>query len=299
MSNHTFIPSLRSSLTCGLLVLSAGCQLDVEPETAALQGPGSSPLAAAAEDRELEGSGAAGSASVATGVSETLAAAGMRAADPPQTAAVGMSRTQAGAPAPQPAAEPAKPSPAPAPQDKPAAQAKPPAVAGAAGAPAQAGAAGSPPPAAATTANAQVAAKSCTAGLYTGSFSGSLELIQLAALGSITGTIRAELTPDGAHRLMLRNARVVGVDKDQNTFTATLTGQLNCATHELENGKLESGSYQLKALATQAAFSGETTAMHLDDPPSAVGTWQATANDNVLLGGRGTWNLVLDEPSAR
>lgn len=151
------------------------------------------------------------------------------------------------------------------------------------------------PPTPPKTQEALSAAGGCTPGVYVGTFNGSLELLQFASLSSITGNIRAELVQDGPQALTLRNAQVIGVDQDQNQLTATLSGRLNCATHQLENGKLESGSYHLKALDSAAAFSGETTAMHLDSPPSAVGTWQATANDLMLLGGRGTWNLVLDD----
>jgi hypothetical protein len=135
--------------------------------------------------------------------------------------------------------------------------------------------------------------RSCVPGTYSGSFSGSLELIQLAALSTINGTVRAELVPDGTQALVLRNARVVGVDQDQNDLTAVLSGRLNCVTHQLEQGKLESGSYHIKSLATDAAFSGETSGTHSDDPPSVVGTWQATAEGNGWLGGRGTWNLLI------
>jgi hypothetical protein len=92
----------------------------------------------------------------------------------------------------------------------------------------------------------------CKPGLYAGTFSGSIQLVGLS-LSTVTGTVRAQLTPDSSGgRLDLHDGRVMGLDQDGNRLTVNLTGSVNCQTDQLENGKLESGNFH----NVRSAFSG-------------------------------------------
>lgn len=134
----------------------------------------------------------------------------------------------------------------------------------------------------------------CQPGPYSGTFTGSVQLIGLA-LSSVTGTIRAELELDASNdSLRLRDARIQGIDQSENEVTGMLTGTINCRTRELEEGKLEDGKYHSKnETGSSTSFSGTTRASYASDPPSATGTWQAVADDMQLLAGQGTWSLVF------
>jgi len=187
---------------------------------------------------------------------------------------------------------------------EPAAAPAPPTAAGGAGAPAEdsttpdgpmdAGAPAPPAPAAGQAAGAS----SCTPGLYSGIFTGSIQLVGLS-LSSVTGTVRAQLELDTTDNdmLILHEARVQGVDQSNNEVTGQLTGKLRCSTRELQDGRLENGDYHGQNANKGTAFSGTTRARYASDPPSATGTWQAAADDLQVLSGQGTWSLVFTAPA--
>lgn len=136
----------------------------------------------------------------------------------------------------------------------------------------------------------------CKEGLYAGTFSGSIQLIGLA-LSTVTGTVRTELmlNPAGTY-LEIRNARVVGVDQDGNSLTVDLSGNINCASDQLEDGVLANGVFHNVASNTDTVFTGTAQAMYSEDPHSVVGTWTVQAEGLVpLLTGRGTWSLILND----
>jgi hypothetical protein len=164
---------------------------------------------------------------------------------------------------------------------------KPPAETPAAGTPA-AGAVASAPPT-----EAQATSTACQPGMYSGAFTGSIQLIGLS-LSSVTGTIRARLELDASKQtLSLQEARIQGVDQSENQVTGLLTGTLDCRTRMLMDGRLENGNYHGKDDKQGTAFSGTTQASYASDPPSATGTWQASADSVQVIAGQGTWSLVF------
>jgi hypothetical protein len=133
----------------------------------------------------------------------------------------------------------------------------------------------------------------CRPGVYTGTFTGSLQLIGVT-LSPVTGTVRAmlELNETGGH-LELRNGRVAGVDQDGNRLTCDISGRVNCDNFVLEDGSLEAGIFHNVASDSDTAFMGSVEAMYSQDPHSLVGTFQVEAIDSSLFTGRGTWNVIL------
>jgi hypothetical protein len=135
----------------------------------------------------------------------------------------------------------------------------------------------------------------CKPGVYTGTFSGSIQLIGLS-LSSVTGTVRADLVSDAtAEHLDFHDGHVVGVDQDGNRLTCGLAGRVNCADFQLEEGRLEAGIFHNLDSNSDTAFIGSAQAMYSQQPHSVVGTWQVEAKDSSLLGGRGTWSLILSQ----
>jgi hypothetical protein len=132
----------------------------------------------------------------------------------------------------------------------------------------------------------------CKGGAYTGTFSGSIQLIGLS-LSSVTGVVRADLmlNASGEH-LDMHDGSVMGVDQDGNRLTVNLSGSVNCKTDQLENGKLENGNFHNLGSAGDTAFMGSAEATYSRDPHSVVGTFSVAATDSSLLTGRGTWTLI-------
>ena len=132
----------------------------------------------------------------------------------------------------------------------------------------------------------------CKGGAYTGTFSGSIQLIGLS-LSSVTGVVRADLTLDASgEHLDMHDGSVMGVDQDGNRLTVNLTGRVNCKTDQLENGKLENGNFHNVGSDSDTAFIGSAEATYSRDPHSVVGTFSVEATDTSLLTGRGTWTLI-------
>lgn len=133
----------------------------------------------------------------------------------------------------------------------------------------------------------------CRPGLYTGTFTGSLQLIGVT-LSPVTGTVRAmlDLNETGGH-LELHNGRVAGVDQDGNRLTCSISGRVNCDDFVLEDGLLQDGVFHNVGSDSDTAFMGSVEGMYSEDPYSLVGTFQVEAKDSSLFTGRGTWNILL------
>lgn len=133
----------------------------------------------------------------------------------------------------------------------------------------------------------------CRPGVYTGSFTGSLQLIGVS-LGSVTGTVRArlELDVDGDY-MHFHDGHVVGVDTDGNMLSCDIAGRVNCDNFQLEEGRLEDGNFHNLGANSDTPFTGTVQATYSEEPHSVVGTWQVEATDAAYFGGRGTWSLVL------
>jgi hypothetical protein len=135
----------------------------------------------------------------------------------------------------------------------------------------------------------------CRPGVYAGTFSGSIQLIGLS-LSSVTGTVQGELEGDGSDYLDMRDGRVVGVDQDGNRLTCSLSGRVNCATNEFEEGVLEDGVFHNVGSNSDTLFVGSAQASYSSQPFSLVGTFSVEATDTAsLFGGRGTWSLIRNE----
>ena len=139
-------------------------------------------------------------------------------------------------------------------------------------------------------------ASDCRPGPYTGTFSGSIQLVGLS-LSSVNGTVRAELRRDGSSDHMeLTDGRVMGVDQDGNRLTVNLSGKVNCATDQLEDGKLTDGNFHNVDSDSDTPFIGKAEANYSRDPYSIVGTFTVEAKDSsitsLLVSGRGTWSLI-------
>jgi hypothetical protein len=138
----------------------------------------------------------------------------------------------------------------------------------------------------------------CAPGIYTGQFNGSIQLVGLA-LSSVTGTIRAELKLDaGKQHLAIQDARVIGVDQDGNSLDVALTGSVDCATFRLDDGRLDHGIYRNTVSGVEQTFNGDVQGTYSQAPSSVLGTWLVETTDTSLLGGRGTWTILLSEQRA-
>jgi hypothetical protein len=249
----------------GLLLLTAACHLDrspIIPDDAGLRA--GAPARQATSAARVESGGAGGSVAARVPASGEVASAAARA----EPVAGAPAAVAAVIPPPvQPTAAAGKPAPA--------------AGSGGADTPfADGGSAGA----------LAIRTRRCVAGPYSGTFEGSVELVQLSEFSRVTGSLNAELTPDGAEGLVLRNGQLRGTDQGENTLTAAITGRFSCITHRLENGKIEGGTYHLAALDMDIEFSGSAGGTQADEPPGASGSW-VTASREGLLGGSGTWSL--------
>lgn len=135
----------------------------------------------------------------------------------------------------------------------------------------------------------------CVAGTYKGEFSGTVQflptplgaLLDVEIKGSLEITVQAATQGDV---LVAKNGKVRGTDQDGNPVEADLTGSLDCATKQLQNGKLVNGRYTRAGILT-TSFSGTVEGAYSATPPSASGTWKTSAG--FLEGGGGSWNAAL------
>jgi hypothetical protein len=138
-------------------------------------------------------------------------------------------------------------------------------------------------------------APKCTAGTYKGKFMGVVLVEFIIPLFeiSIMGDISLTLAPDTGDRFKVQTGTVVGQDTDGNALTATVTGNVNCATGNVENGKLQ-GTYVRPPIFNEITFTGAVAGKYTNAPPAASGTWQTeTATTDLLKGGNGTWSVTL------
>lgn len=134
----------------------------------------------------------------------------------------------------------------------------------------------------------------CKPGVYTGTFSGMIQLLGLT-FSSVNGTVRAQLKPAVPDRLDIVDGKVFGVDPDGNRLTVELYGSVNCATDVLEDGRLERGIFHNSAANSDTPFVGTVNAVYSTEPHSLVGTFVVQANDVSLLTGKGTWSVIAGQ----
>lgn len=149
------------------------------------------------------------------------------------------------------------------------------------------------PPSAADAA-APVVAAECRPGRYVGTFSGSIR-VGSARFSNVVGTIRAELTRDAAAGLMIGTARVNGTDRNENILSVSLSGRVDCATLQLENGLLQDGSFYYAQARARFPFHGSLEGDYSKAPPTITGTWSGESNDLASASGEGRWNLRFSE----
>jgi hypothetical protein len=116
----------------------------------------------------------------------------------------------------------------------------------------------------------------CLPGLYVGTFEGNVA--GMVATGTVSLTLEAVSEGTGEFTtLVIRDGHVEG-EANGAPYTADVTGELDCETARLMDGRLENGTYR------GFAWSGTTEARY--DPIAHAfveGTWTATA------GSAGTW----------
>ena len=134
----------------------------------------------------------------------------------------------------------------------------------------------------------------CTPGDYVGAFAGTVQVLSLPVVG-ITGTVTAELVANKAgDALVIASSRIEGMADEQTKVTAKLTGTVNCATLELEDGALADGVLTTPGLLGESStttFSGKASALYASGPPALKGMWQAAPNS--ALSGSGSWSVAL------
>ena len=142
----------------------------------------------------------------------------------------------------------------------------------------------------------------CLAGRYKGTFAGEISallgLVRIDVAGDIT--IDVDLVGAPGDRLQIRNGLLQGTDtsEQRNPLFARISGVLNCATKQLENGSITDGTYNRVdpiwgGPPTTTTFTGTITGNYVDNPPSAAGTWQVQ-NDTGTRTSVGTWNAALE-----
>jgi hypothetical protein len=139
------------------------------------------------------------------------------------------------------------------------------------------------------------AANGCKPGAYTGVFNGSVEIIGML-FSNVLGTVSADLTPAASgDYLELHNARAIGLDQTGNSVDVALTGRVSCSTRLLEAGRLEQGTFHYAPTLSDFAFAGTLQGTYSQAPDALGGAWMVEAQDTSLLGGQGTWTLLLSE----
>lgn len=133
----------------------------------------------------------------------------------------------------------------------------------------------------------------CRAGTYTGVFAGEIRALVGIVRSDILGTLRFQLPAATGDRLTLQSGVLEGRDKDGHPIRASLSGTLNCATGQLENGRLRDGTYTkpdplVRGRNTTARFTGVVSGTLSGDPPVGRGSW-AVDNDRNARTGSGSW----------
>lgn len=135
----------------------------------------------------------------------------------------------------------------------------------------------------------------CQPGQYTGEFSGELAAAGIS-VSVVAGPVTATLTLDADGRyLELGDATVVGRDVLGSTVWATLTGRINCATLELEDGQLERGRYYNASRRSSLSFDGVALGTYAANPHALRGTWSVSARIAEIITGEGEFTLERSE----
>lgn len=137
----------------------------------------------------------------------------------------------------------------------------------------------------------------CRPGTYAGVFAGEIRALLGIVRVTISGTLRFELPAATSGNLVLQNGTLDGKDSDGHPLKARVSGTLNCATGELEGGRLTNGTYTrpdpvLRGRTTTAQFTGVTSGVMRGDPPAAQGSW-AVDNERNTRTGSGSWSAQL------
>jgi len=135
----------------------------------------------------------------------------------------------------------------------------------------------------------------CQPGQYTGEFSGELAAAGIS-VSVVAGPVAATLTlaADGRY-LDISDATVFGRDALGSTVRATLTGRVNCATLEIEDGQLERGRYYNAARRASLSFDGVANGTYATNPHGLQGTWSVSARIAEIITGEGEFTLVRSE----
>ncbi|HVZ34783.1 MAG TPA: hypothetical protein VG963_20290 [Polyangiaceae bacterium] len=136
----------------------------------------------------------------------------------------------------------------------------------------------------------------CVAGTYRGVFEGIISAFFGLVQIEISGTISIEVPLSGSGDMFsIQNGKIDGADQDHNPIAATVLGTVNCTTGKIENGQLVDGTYTRPDLfgttTTTITFAGTVDGTYYNNPPSAIGRWQAAGSD--MATGSGTWTASL------
>lgn len=141
------------------------------------------------------------------------------------------------------------------------------------------------------------AAQRCRAGAYTGVFSGEVRALLGTVRVDVSGTVRFQLpAATGAH-LALQNGALEGRDKEGHPIRASLSGTVDCASGQLETGRLRDGTYTrpdplMRGRTVTERFSGVVTGVFTGDPPTARGSF-GIDNERSARTGSGSWSVSL------
>ncbi|MDB4986150.1 MAG: hypothetical protein JWN04_1328 [Myxococcaceae bacterium] len=146
------------------------------------------------------------------------------------------------------------------------------------------------PPAPVT--DAAVAVQPCVAGRYTGTFTG-LVVPAPGMTVSVSGAVVFELALSADRtKLVLSSGVVSASDPSGTPIDGQITGQVDCTSLELENGKL-SGTYGAAGAPSMASFSGDVSGTYTREPPSLAGRWTAAVH-GMAAQASGSFSAALE-----
>jgi hypothetical protein len=130
--------------------------------------------------------------------------------------------------------------------------------------------------------------------MYSGAFRGSVRAFNQELL-NIAGDLSAELVldPSGA-TLVLRDAGVTIMDRNDNRLTVSLSGSIDCSSGRLEQGLIDGSLYHSDSRRSYS-FSGAIDGAYTPDPAGVNGSWSGESDDIALIDAQGTWSLRLNE----
>lgn len=150
---------------------------------------------------------------------------------------------------------------------------------------------------ASVTPDAATAESGCVPGFYAGAFSGAMRLAGIT-VARVTGTVSAQLTLDPQSQfLSIDNGQVLGADQDRNPVLANIAGRIRCDTYQLEDGRLEDGSYFSNNVG-RITFTGTLQGDYAPDTSNILGMWDVQTTSNSRVTGSGDWTLLLGRPDS-